>query len=718
MLFTVALGLALTVGADGSDRAAIGASWPPHAYLLGSLLGEIPQLLDAYNSETGKFGDEPWICRDQNRIFPLAAAWALEDARNPYYQDPDLLAVIARGGEVLVDEMDAEGMWTFRKKDHSTWGQIHMPWTYSRWIRAYRLVRDALPETSRKRWEEGLLLGFSGIRKYMDGNVHNIPAHHAMALYIAGECFDNEDWRQAAAAFMGRVMAAQDPAGYWSEHYGPVVGYNMVYVDALGVYYHFSRNPAVLDALSRSARFHSAVLWPDGSSVSCVDERMIYSASVSVGSVGFTWVPEGRGYLLKQMALHSGEAGRAVSADLAASMLLYGGAGDSIAPAADRDEGSVSIGDDDAVVVRRKPWQWAMSGYACPPVTSRWIQDRQNLVDVYHDTLGLVAGGGNTKLQPYWSTFVVGDPELLKHTPCDENPEFTPDIALRWTPDAASLDREGPASTLRLTYGDVACAVTVQPAEDGAIELRYSASAGAGVQAHLPLLRRASHLRTADGRSVPLGEEDWVLTAEEVGGRVEFGGLAIALPPGTALRWPARQHNPYAKDGAAPLGNAKLVLSMPFVDTDTFRVVLSHAPVPPFDGLVFEARDLDHTHSEGTYTKRLDDLGSQFIGATKPGDRLAFALPEVSPGRYALLGEFVRAHSYGIVRVLLDSAPVGDIFDGYCEGVDAEGAQVSFGEVELGSGRHELAVEVVGKNDRATAMAFSVKRWLLRPIEP
>ena len=28
----------------------------------------------------------------------------------------------------------------FRKKDHSTWGPIYMPWVYSRMVRAYYIL--------------------------------------------------------------------------------------------------------------------------------------------------------------------------------------------------------------------------------------------------------------------------------------------------------------------------------------------------------------------------------------------------------------------------------------------------------------------------------------------------------------------------------------------------------------------------------------------------
>ena len=691
-------------------------TWPPRAFLIKSLVDAVPKYLDEFHPETGRFGTEPWVCKDQNRIFPLAAAWAIEDEQNPWYHNAEVLEAVAKGGEALVDAMDEEGKWTFRKKDNSTWGQIHMPWTYSRWIRAYHLVRDALPEPAREKWEQGLLLGFKGIRRYADGGTHNIPTHHAMALYIGGVCFDNDNWRDASKAYMARVVAGQDPVGFWSENFGPVVGYNKVYVDALGTYYHFAKDPVVLDALKRSAIFHASVLWPDGSSVSCIDERQLYHQGADTGNVGLTWTPEGRGFLLKQLAAYSGNGERPVSGDYAASMLLYGSEGEAVAPASDRDEGTVSLGANDAVIRRRKPWQWAFSGYACQPTTSRWIQDRQNLIDVYHDVLGLVVGGGNTKLQPYWSTFTVGDTKLLKHEPGDESPDFTPDVDLLWTPDAATIADGDAGTTMDLAYGESTCRVTAEACDDGTLVLTYRAPAGKGVEGHVPLFKRAVHIETAAGEGIRLGDGKLRLSSLQTGGYVMFADLKVTVPEGASLLWPARQHNPYKKDGSASLGAAKLVLALPFDTTGEYRVVLAHRAPTPFGGLAFEARDLECTVSEGTYTKRLDGLGSQFLGKSEPGDSITFALPGIEPGRYELLGEFVLAYSYGIVKVLLDGKQVGGTFDGYFEDVDAAGDRMSFGEVDLSAGPHDLTVEVVGKNDKASSSWISVKRWLFRPV--
>jgi hypothetical protein len=333
------IGLAIFVAAS---RHGAGANWDPRQSHLKILIGAVPAILKSQDQTTGRFGSQPWICDDQNVIFPLAAAWAIQDPANPYYHRATLLNAIMKGGDALVAGQDNRGLWTFRKKDNSTWGQTAQPWTYSRWIRAFRLIQDAMPAERCKHWEKGLQLGFDRIARALPStHSHNKPCHLAMALYCAGQCFGREDWKQVARAFMAKVVAAQSPEGYWSEHSGPtVVEYNPVYVEAIGVYYAMSQDSAVLDALRRAAVFHATFTYPDGSAVETVDERNPFHGGVCRGNVGFSFTPEGRGYLLRQ----SKYPGKWSSADMAADFLLYGATGPATPVNADRDENLTVVG--------------------------------------------------------------------------------------------------------------------------------------------------------------------------------------------------------------------------------------------------------------------------------------------------------------------------------------------------------------------------------------
>lgn len=571
----------LSVGGFAAQTAAADPfkAWPPRAFLIKSLVKSVGETLKTYHPETGRFGTEPWVCGDQNVILPLAAAWSIKDPANPYYHDKKLLAVIGKGGEALVDDQDKDGKWLFKKKDYSTWGMIYMPWTYSRWVRAYLLVRDALPKAQREKWEKGLLLGFNGIRRDEISRVHNIPCHHAMALYIAGVAFKNEEWKKAAWDFQHKVMAEQHPEGYWSENFGPVVSYNMVYSEALGAYYYFSKDPAVPEVLNRAVKFHSGILWSDGTSASCIDERVIYHKNINTGNVGFSYSPEGRGFILSQLAKSAASGREDVGGDYAAQMLLYGGQGGIVPLPSGQDKGVSVIGQNEAVIVRDKPWECAFSAYTTKPIQNRWIQDRQNYVDIFNAHLGMLAGGGNTKLQPYWSTFTVGDPGFLRHRAGDEDPNFLPPINLLWAADKAVITQSGNPTKMTLKYGDIECAVAVEvmPGERVAI-VSYEAPEGKNVEAHLPLMMLADSIKTEKGGTFALGESELVLDSKNIGQHFDFGRLRVVIPEGASVRWPAWQHNPYTKDGHSELRDAKLVVVLPFEKTKVQRVMLSVYP--------------------------------------------------------------------------------------------------------------------------------------------
>ena len=531
-------------------------------HAIKNLAGYVPTILRSFDAKSGHFGTGIWICTDQHWMYPLAVAYATKHAENPYYKSPELLAVITKAGDALIEDADDRGMWVFRKKDGSTWGNIWMPWTYSRWIRTFALVREDMPADRRKAWQEALTLGYSGISRSSLGGVHNIPTHHAMGLYIAGKTLQRPEWCRQAADFMKKVVAAQSEGGYWSEGIGPVVAYDFVYVDALGTYYAVSGDEGVLPSLEKAARFHRYFTYPDGTNVETVDQRNPYHDTLALGNVGFTFTPVGRTYLANQWARKKGS----LDADLAASLILYGAEGP-MAESGAEDTFLLREGDADrAAVIRQGPWFLCLSAYTAPVVKSRWIQDRQNFVSIYHDQVGLILGGGNTKLQPGWSNFTVGDTSLLKHAPGDENPDFIAKGDLVHVPSAAKL-LAPPVSGLELTYGPETCRIHVRIVDDRTLEYRLESTVQSDkpVAAHLTLLPRLKKpLETAAGMKTVLGEDPLELTPEQLGGSVTHAGCRIHLPPAATLHWPALPHNPYRKDGRAGAGEGRIEIRVPF----------------------------------------------------------------------------------------------------------------------------------------------------------
>lgn len=541
------------------------SNWRYKDEFWAELVRAVPEILRSQDAKTGRFGSGIWIVTDQNVLFPLAVAWGMEHPKNPYYHRDDLLRAIMAGGDALIEDQDERGMWEFRKKDGSTWGKIYMPWTYSRWIRAFGLIRDAMPPDRRERWERALTLGYDGIAKTALNRIHNIPSHHAMGLYRAGQILNRPAWCEQAKAFMARVCADQNPGGYWSEHQGPVVLYNFVYTDALGVYYSMSHDETVLPALQRAAQFHAAFTYPDGSAVETIDERNPYHNDLRLGTVGFTFSPEGRGFVRQQWSRFSGKAtSKRLDADTAAAFILYGLEG-SIAPTpGEQEQFRFVLGNNEAFVHRHRPWFVCLSAFHSPVEENRWIQDRQNFVSVFHDRVGLIVGGGNTKLQPLWSTFTVGDTSLLSHRSGDTAPKFTPPSGLWHVPTSAQLDPD--QSSLALTYGSERCRVAVDTSDPHRAMLTYeTTNSKQPVEAHMTLLPHLGGTwKTASGKQGTLDKQPLRLAPGEAGAWFEHNGWRISVPPTATIIWHALPHNPYRKDGHATPEEGRIVLVFPF----------------------------------------------------------------------------------------------------------------------------------------------------------
>jgi hypothetical protein len=441
-----------------------------------------------------------------------------------------------------------------------------MPWTWSRWIRAYGIIKDAMPADRRARWDKAMVMGVEGmIRDDLSKPIQNIPATDAAAIYHAGQIFGRDDWKKAGADYLHRTAEAQDPGGFWSEHVGPVINYNIVYVDALGFYYAKSHDASVLPALQRAAGYHAHFTYPDGRMVETVDERNAYELNRGIGGVGFTFSPEGRGFIQQQWDLMTSEK-QPMNVDSAASVVAYGEDGPEIPTPRSKASDRFILGHNDAMTARQGPWFACISAYTAELSGSRWIQDRQNFLSLYHDKVGtLIFGGGNTKLQPLWSTFTAGDTSLLSHKPGDENPSFAEPAGLLHVPTKAVLDPEHLA--VALTYGNALCRAILDIHDPNRAIITYAleSSSDLPIEGHatfLPDEHLKKSWRTASGKTGSL-KEPFHFTSEEAGGSFEHNGWRVLLPSGSSIVWPVKMHNQYAKAGESELFQARIVVILP-----------------------------------------------------------------------------------------------------------------------------------------------------------
>lgn len=537
---------------------------------LKDLVVAVPHILELQNKTNGQFGKGIWLVTEQDVMLALSAAWSYQDPANPYYHSRELLDSVMAAGDALIADADERGMWEFRKKDGSKWGKIFMPWTYSAWIRSYVLIHDAMPLERREKWQKALLLGFNGIASQLEQEkfYDNIYAHHAMAINFAGQVFDKPEWCHLASRCLHNVIERQNPAGYWAENVGPVVAYSHVYLNALALYYQATHDKAALDALARTVIFHTWFSYPDGSNVETVDDRNPYHGSHGgVPNVAFTLTPEGRTYFARRLR----EQKDPIDADSAATLLLAGEEG----PGLDRDplngDSDYVLGKNEAAVRRRGPWFLVLSAYAAPPATDgsrRWWMDRQNLVSVYHDKTGLVLGGGNSKLQPYWSTFTIGDVTGFHFMPAvnGKEPDFLPPAGLRHIPTGAKLVANDKEFGLDLDYGGQRVAVRLKVLDDNHLEYTWSAVKvnEKPLVAHATIYPHYGEMLTsASGKNVEVADEPFQWPRGAAGAWIDHAGFRLLIPKDATVHGPETPWNPYTLDGRPDRHSGLLVVDMP-----------------------------------------------------------------------------------------------------------------------------------------------------------
>ncbi len=556
--------------------------------LLRTFVQDVPLNLARFEDSSGRFltGDG-WAVTNQDLVYPLALLYKTVHPKNIYYRNKRLLNFIQRGGDAWHDFQNPDGTVEFIKVDGSTWGPIYMPWSMYHWLETYALLEDDLAAECKARWQAGLTLAYDGIvAELASGRVHNIPTWNGMAAYRAGQVFDRADWRAAGEGMIKLAVAEQMPGGYWLEHHGPTPSYNTVYVHAIGLYYYFSGDESVLPCLERATDFHIRYTYPDGRLVETIDGRVKYQDHVNVhGLSAFSLFPQGRRYVyflfeewLANRARHplphltynqtsegpkvaGGEFG--LSARLAPLLQYFGPrTGDLSETPIPQDQVHYQIHDPEhAILHRSDQWFVCLSGVVTPVVESRWGQDRQSYLSIWHAKVGLLIGGGNAKDQPALSTFVVcmGEEAL-------------------YIPTAATLASKATGDSVTLAYGDKMCRVQIQIENNSRLHITFEGPADGNAVGQLPFkIHPGTSLYDASGASYPTDRMPLAITSEAAGGWIGPKGWCVRMPPGSNLQWPVAPFNPYAADGAGPLDEASAVLTVP-LDQGPVTVTIEVAP--------------------------------------------------------------------------------------------------------------------------------------------
>ena len=531
--------------------------------ILTFLSGGVEDARKRFDAKTGRFlaANGGWAVTNQDIIYPLALLYATPGTK--WHNDTSVLELIQRGGDALRDWQDDTGRVEFIKIDGSLWGKTYMCWSMYHWVEALGLMRNHLDQQRRQRWEEGLRLAYFGVLAELGENprIHNIPAWHAMGMTRAGHYFGEQRLLDGGKRIIHKIAATQVEDGYWAEGGGPTTLYSLVYVHALGLYYFFTGDQSALPYLQRALEFHIHFTYPDGAQVETVDGRVRYHGGVAtMGLPGFAPFERGRAFIRHQLDCllkHSPAGGLnthfadifqhcpadAPKADLPQHQKLY-----------------TYIHRNHAMMRRQGPWYSCCSGYltATDKLASnernRWYLDRQNYLSIWHEKAGLVIGGGNSKGQCAFSTFEVVDGRVI-----------------RIQADTAQLEQSSERDTLRLTYGQTVCEVSVAALDDRRMEITFRATGPASDRiraaftlphvAGKPLSRFGS-----DAAATPLDplrstELGWPAGDTKAERWVRIGQLRLDLPPESALDWPEYPFNPYAINNMSEANEAVAIVS-------------------------------------------------------------------------------------------------------------------------------------------------------------
>ncbi len=500
--------------------------------------------------------------RPDSRHFPYtilapAVLYAKPHADNSRFRDPKMLALATKIGDLLAAENERG---TFEPRLDSDW-DMYM------WLEAYRLLQDDLGEERRTRWrralEPNIALLVSDAAERVDFPWYNSPYigtspnHYALwaaNLLLAGRVFGNAGWERLGSQILHRYAAVEQTGdGYWGEHSrsGPTIGYNHLTLSAVALYWEYTRDPEAMKALRRATDFHKHYTWPDGTPVELLNDRNRHWGVSAWSQFAFSNFADGRRYAGFLAAFFKAERLTVDALGRLAQNALYYHEG-SEEPIPQDQERYLHRMEIPAGIRKTGPWVVALSGIIdTQAINSRYYLDRQGHMSVFHERVGLIITGANSKRQPELATFTEKVLNQAVHMPLSSRLQMS-----------AAGDR------LSLAYNTYFGDLHVPPPSGTEMSFRFVISGrgdpGEDPRLNLQLcLKAGERLETGAGGKHSLGRERLELDPASIGGWILHHGWRLRVDPTARLVWPVYPHNPYADAPETSLERAVGVLTVP-----------------------------------------------------------------------------------------------------------------------------------------------------------
>jgi hypothetical protein len=507
--------------------------------------------------------DESWRLLSHAALV-AAVLHAKHDPANRSYQHPQMLSLATRVGDLLADQSEREQFEARLNSDRD----IYV------WLETYRLLKDKLGAEREGRWRRELeknvaeLASDVAARKdfpgYQSPYIGTSPNHYALwasTVYLAGRVFGQREWETLGASVMHRFAEEeQSPDGYWGEHERslPTPGYGYNTYASVALYAEWSRDPAAMKALRRGLDFHKFFTYPDGTPVEVLDDRNRYTLvagwgesgastwpdsnsppggndeSASKGHFGFSWFPDGRSYAqLLTRFFREGLVGCEDLGRLAQNALYYHrGPAAPIPQEQPHYSRQLSVA---AGIRKSGSWVVSLSGLiSTQAISNQFYLDRQGHISVFHDKVGLIVTGANSKRQPELATLTEELPGQLIHVPLSSRLQMS-----------AVRDR------LSLAFNTFFCDLLIPAPSENRLSFRFviTGRGDPAPQQYLNLqlcLKAGDILETAAGKNFVLDAQRVELSPADIGGWIRHRSWKLSVDPAAQIVWPVYPHNPYA----------------------------------------------------------------------------------------------------------------------------------------------------------------------------
>jgi hypothetical protein len=203
-----------------------------------------------------------------------------------------------------------------------------------------------------------------------------------------------------------------------------------------------------------------------------------------------------------------------------------------------------------AGIRKRGAWTVALSALvSAQPVANQFYLDRQGHLSIFHEKLGLIVSGANSKRQPELATFSETSGGQLNHLPI-----------------SGSLRMDDPGDRRSLAYNTFFADLELPEPSAQSIAFRFAITEmGRVEQAQLAvqLVLKAGEMLETPKVRVVLGADRVELGPDEIEGMIRPHGWSLKVDPSARLVWPVYPFNPYADGPETKLEFAVGVLTVP-----------------------------------------------------------------------------------------------------------------------------------------------------------